>query len=211
MESRARVSPNGPSCTENADSNSIGKSVMCSYLVEAVRKVPALTVCYYFCNSKDPNDVCGQILRTIVLQLLRSHLDLASLIANQYVYQGHSCGMPRLRELIPQLLQTVPHTRIIIDGIDECPNESQAILKEVDNLCADPETHCKVLLSSRKEADIREKLSGKPQVSLDGRNEVEMDIRLYLKYKIRQLRTSDEALLHKIESILAEKANGEKL
>jgi hypothetical protein len=183
---------------------------MCSYMIKVLETIPGLSPCYYFCNSKELTNICDQILRTIALQLLRGHLDLASLIANQFVYRGYTCGMAQLRNLIPQLLEIVPHTRIVIDGIDECSNESQrAIIKELQALCLSPVPHCKILFSSRKEVHIYEKLSGKPQIPLDSREEVESDIRLYVKYKIRQLRTSDADLMSRIESNLVEKANGE--
>jgi hypothetical protein len=68
---------------------------------------------------------------------------------------------------------------------------------------------CKVLFFSRKEVHIRDKLSGKPQILLDGRMEVDLDIRSYVKYNIKQLHTSDALLLGRLESILAEKANGQ--
>jgi hypothetical protein len=144
------------------------------------------------------------------LQLLRFNLDLASLIANQFVYRGLPCGMVQLRELVPQLLQTTSYTRVVIDGVDECSRDDQkTILKEINALCVGPEMPSKVLYSSRKEVDIRDKLFGKPQIPLDGRHEVELDIRLYVRNKIRQLRTSDTELLNRIESILTRKANGE--
>jgi hypothetical protein len=74
-----------------------------------------------------------------------------------------------------------------------------------------PEIRCKILFSSRKEVLIRERLCEKPQILLDGREEVDLDIRSYVKYKMMQLRTSDGGLLDRIESILVEKANGEAM
>ena len=68
----------------------------------------------------------------------------------------------------------------------------------------------KILLSSRKEVELRERLSGKPQISLDGSHKVELDIISYVKDKVTELRTSDEGLRAKIETILAAKADGEK-
>ncbi|KAH6692826.1 hypothetical protein BKA61DRAFT_714437, partial [Leptodontidium sp. MPI-SDFR-AT-0119] len=166
-------------------------------------------VCYYFCNSQESGNICCQILRTIALQLLRRNLDLASLIANQYVYLGTSCGMAQLRILLPQMLETINSARIIIDGLDECSEvETQmSILKELQRIVG-KDLRCKIMISSRREAKIAEKLSGKPQIQLDGRQEVESDIRLYVKYKVKSIETTDPDLRKKIESILVEKANG---
>jgi hypothetical protein len=68
---------------------------------------------------------------------------------------------------------------------------------------------CKILFSSRKEVELRERLSGRPQISLDGSHKVEMDIVSYVKAKVKQLRTSDVCLRARIESILAAKTDGE--
>jgi hypothetical protein len=182
---------------------------MCSYIIKYLFEKPGLKCCYYYCNSHDTGNTSLGILKTIVIQLLRGNLDFASLIANSYVYQGISCGMAQLRVLVPQLLELSDYTRIIVDGLDECPPDSQRpILKELQSICLGPRMQCKILVSSRRDVPIYEKLSQKPQILLDGRQEVEMDIKLYVKYKVSNLRTSDENLLARVESILVEKANG---
>jgi hypothetical protein len=182
---------------------------MCSYIVQALTSIPSLTTCYYFCNSRDSGNEYQQILKTIILQILRQHLEVRTLIANGYVYPGSACGMAQLRILISQLLEVVGYTRIIIDGIDECSKENQkTILKELRAICEGQNMHCKVLFSSRREVHIREKLSNQPQISLDGNPQVDLDIQSFVKYNIAQLHTSDQALLDRIEAILVEKADG---
>ncbi|RFU24008.1 hypothetical protein B7463_g12335, partial [Scytalidium lignicola] len=142
-------------------------------------------------SFQDPGNICYQILTIIVLQILRQHPDISTLIANEFVYRGLSCGMAQLRILVPQLLEIIAYIRIVVDGIDECSKEHQkAILKELQAVCTDL-THCKL-----------------PQISLDGRQEVNWDIRSFVKYKITKLRTSDQNLLDRIESVLVGKANG---
>jgi hypothetical protein len=209
-ESPDQVHPRcGP---ENVDANTTvsGKSVMCSYIVQTLTNTPGLTVCYYFCNSQDSGNISHQILAIIVLQILRQHPDICTLIANEFVYRGVSCGITQLRVLIPQLLEIAANARIVVDGIDECSKENQkAILKELEAIYTCPTTRCNVLFSSRKEVHIYKKLSEQPQISLDGRQEVDWDIRSFVKYKMTKLRTSDQDLLDRIESILVEKANGE--
>jgi hypothetical protein len=180
--------------------------------VQTLINTPGLTVCYYFCNSKDISNVCHKILTTIVLQILRLHPDTCTLIANEFVYRGVTCGMAQLKILVLQLLELTAYARIVIDGIDECSMENQKeILKELEGLCTYPATHRKVLFSSRREVQIYKKLSEQPQISLDGRQEVDWDIRSFVKYKITKLQTSDQGLLDRIESILVEKANGKCL
>lgn len=188
----------------------IGKSVICSHIIGVLQQIPRLNTCYFFCNSQGAGTVCSQILRTVALQLLRRSMELASLIANEYVYRGSNCGMAQLRVLIPQLLELVPYTRVVIDGLDECSIDDQkTVIKEVQSLCLRPTIRCKILFSSRQEVYIREKLSGNPHIPLEKREEVESDIQLFVKYKMTQLRTSDRNLLKKLESLLVEKANGD--
>jgi hypothetical protein len=187
-----------------------GKSVMCSYIIKVLEQTPGLSTCYYFCNSLNAGTICSQILKTVALQLLRRHIDLASLIVHEFINRGSNCGMAQLRILVPQLLETIPYTRIVIDGLDECSKEDQRmILKELQSLCLGLKTHCKVLISSRREVYLHEKLSGNQHISLEELEEVESDIRLYVKYKMIKLRTSDGNLLRKIESLLVENADGE--
>jgi hypothetical protein len=150
------------------------------------------------------------MLKTVVLQLLRRHPDLASLIANEYVDRLLNCSMKQLRVLIPQILELVPYTRIVIDGLDECSiGDQKEVLKEIPYLCLRSTIRCKILVASRREVYIREKLSGSQHISLEDREEVETDIRLYVKYKMTKLCTPNLDLLTEIESLLMEKANGD--
>ncbi|TVY89373.1 Vegetative incompatibility protein HET-E-1 [Lachnellula willkommii] len=186
-----------------------GKSVMCSYITEVLSETANLDVCFYFCSSQDSGNTLSQILRTVILQLLRSHADIASLISNDFVYRRLSCGLTQLKTLVPQILQLVPYTRILVDGVDECSKDTQkTVLKDLQAICLGMSIPCKVLFSSRKEVHISDRLSRKQQISLDNREEVEADIRLYVKHKTTRLQTSDSELLGRIESILVDKANG---
>ncbi|TGO32628.1 hypothetical protein BHYA_0301g00120 [Botrytis hyacinthi] len=186
-----------------------GKSVICSYIIQKIIERPGLTTCYYYCDSRSSGNVCQQILATISIQLLRQHHEISTLVANEFVYRGVDCTMTQLRALVPQLLQTVASTRIVIDGLDECSKEDQKlILKELRTICIGPALQCKVLFSSRKEAHIRQKLLKQPYIALDSRQEVNQDIQSYLKYKVSKLDTSDQELLKRIEITLMEKANG---
>lgn len=185
---------------------------MCSYMIHTLTNIPNLTTCYYFCHSQDSGNVCCQILTIIVLQILRQHPEVSTLIANEFVYCAVSCGMNQLKILVPKLLDIVGYARIVVDGIDECSRENQkAILKELPAICTGSALHCKILFSSRREPFILEKLLDKPQLLLDGRQEVDSDIRSFVKYKTEKFSTENQQLLDEIESILVEKANGQQI
>ena len=109
---------------------------------------------------------------------------------------------------MPQMLEVTKSTRIVIDGLDECSEESQMIvLKDFLRLLR-KEVNCKIIIASRREVKIAERLSGRPQIKLDDREEVDSDIRQYIKYQVGLIRTSDSDLRQKIETILVEKSNG---
>jgi len=182
----------------------------CSFIVQELLKRPNLTTCYYFCNNQEEGNICLGILSIIVLQLLRQHPVLSTLIAHEYAYGGSPCGVSQLRRLVPQLLAIIGYTRVVVDGIDECPKADQkAILKEFQALCTGPSSHCKVLFSSRRDADIQARLSKQPQIPLQRRGEGDSDIRSFVKNELSKFHTSDQKVLDILEAILIEKADGE--
>lgn len=172
--------------------------------------MPDIDILSYFCASQDIDDSCSVMLRTIALQLIRQHPDLTSLVCNEFVYKSAGCVMAQLRVLVSKMLETVSCARLVIDGIDETSKEIQKIvLKELQAVCLGENSTCKILFSSRREVHLADKLADKPQIVLDGRKEVNLDIRLYVKNKIRKLDNSNPDLRIKIENILVEKANGQ--
>jgi hypothetical protein len=194
-----------------------GKSVLCASIINLFGKVETLNVCYYFCNNQDDawDNPSERILGTIAIQLLRAHQELASLITNEFVSRGLSSGLAQLRVLVPKLLELHPYTRIVIDGIDECSKSGQkTLLKELQSTCLGPRLHCKILISSRKEPNIKTELDKKPMISLDVNNKVESDIRRYVAHKIQNLQSAFIAELEpdffeNIARLLTEKADGE--
>lgn len=135
---------------------------MCSFVIQELIQISTLDSCYYFCGGQDADHDYGCLLRTLALQLLRRNLDLASIISNEFVYKGTSCNVKVLKTLVPRMLQTMPCTRIIIDGIDELARESQTlVLKDLQTFCDAVNSHCKIIFSSRKEVYLVEKLSKK--------------------------------------------------
>jgi hypothetical protein len=194
-----------------------GKSVLCASIINLIGKAETLNVCYYFCNNQDDawDNPSERILGTIAIQLLRAHPELASLITNEFVSRGLSSSLAQLRVLVPKLLELHPHTRIVIDGIDECSKAGQkTLLKELQSTCLGPRLYCKILISSRKEPNIKTELDKKPMISLDVNDKVESDIRRYVAHEIQNLQSAFIAELEpdffeNIARLLTEKADGE--
>ncbi len=194
----------------------IGKSIMCTAIIDLLEARSSHDVCYYFCNNQDDgrDDPSERFLGVIATQLLKSHPEFASLITNEFISQGSSSSLARLRILVPKLLELQPHSRIIIDGIDECSKTGQkSLLKEVQNICLGPGLHSKVLISSRKEPHIKAELNKKSRISLDDNANVQDDIQLYVNHKIGQIQSNfvgelEPKIFNEIASSVAEKADG---
>ena len=174
------------------------------------------TVAYFFCNSyADGKDRCSQILRSLTLQLLRENLDLAPHVADNYANRGFNPSMQQLRKLIPELVATIPSTRLIIDGLDECNEQDQkAVLRELLSLYVLPGVSLKLLFSSREVALIGKSLRKKLYISLKERkSDVETDIRLFVNQNLIDLRERfdkiDNTVVDNVEQRLVEKADGQ--
>ncbi|KAH6710613.1 hypothetical protein BKA61DRAFT_612024 [Leptodontidium sp. MPI-SDFR-AT-0119] len=184
-----------------------GKSVMSSYIVGRLLETEAIDTLYYFCTSQDIHDSCNLVLRTFALQLLRQHPDLASLISNEFFHK--TCGLVQLRALLPKMLAASCSTRIILDGVDETSKEAQKLLlKELQTVCLANNPNCKILFSSRREVSLAKQLARKPCVVLDGRAEVNLDIKSFIKYKMQKVKTSNPELRESIELELIKNAGG---
>ena len=202
-----------PSLTVYQCSFDTGKSILCSRIIEFLKNRQNVTVAYYFCNSHtNERDRCSQILKSIAAQLLRAHLDLAAHVADKYAHQGRASSIQQLRKLIPELLATIPLTRIVVDGLDECHERDQkSILTELLSLSKDSGAHCKVLFSSRESVYISRTLRRKPNISLKERKaDVDTDIRVFVNENLTELRDRfGNQIMDDVEQRLVQKADGE--
>ncbi|KAH6719009.1 hypothetical protein BKA61DRAFT_629792 [Leptodontidium sp. MPI-SDFR-AT-0119] len=186
-EIKAWMNSNGPSPT------------LCSYIVKHLRTRPEMHTGYYFCNDQANQDICTEVLRTLAMQFLRQDPDLSSLIANEFVYRGVNNSISQMRILLPHILESLSCSTIIIDGLDERPLETQTmILKELQHIGDTQSIPCQ----------IARKLAKRPHIQLDGRCEVGWDIRSYPRHRIRELQSTDQSLLERLETGTVEKSNG---
>jgi hypothetical protein len=157
--------------------------------------------------------LCSQILRTLVLQVLRSQHDLAAYVYENYTKYAHTPSLQQIRKLLPHLLSSASSPHIIIDGLDECHDTDQkAILAELMILIKALDGSCKFLISSREETHISKTLRKSPTISLtEKRAKVDADIQEYVRHSLRQLRENfGGATVDAIEETVVRKANGEQ-
>lgn len=151
-------------------------------------------------------------MRSIAAQLLRGYPDIAPFVFENYANKALTPSVPRLKNLLPELLQTMSSVRIIIDGLDEYPEKDQrVILTELLVLTRNAGGHCRILLSNRSGEVIDKILRGKPTISLkEQNNNVEKDIEAYIKANLEDARADfGDHIINNIEKRLAKKANGQ--
>lgn len=172
------------------------------------------TTVYHICNSYTTGkDLRGEILRGIAAQLLQDpdNRELAAYVFENYANKGLEPAIPKLRKLLPELLKTIPHVRIIIDGLDEYPESEQLkILNEMISLTKVDGNQCRVLFSNREGEKIDKILGGRPTISLrDQHAEVKRDIDISVRASLTELRTRFEGgLIDQVHRRIVEQANG---
>ena len=182
-------------------------------MIKNMQDEQGFTTAYHICNSYTTGkNLLGEILRSITVQFLRSNLELAPYIFENYANKGLAPSIVRLRKLLPELMATLSSVRIIIDGLDEYPEPDQRqILSELLALSKLPGSQCKILFSNREGKQINKILTGKPTISLREQVDVNNDIEIYVRANLERLRggpLDNKNLIDQIESRIVENSNG---
>ncbi len=189
-----------------------GKSFLCSLIIQNLETHQDLSSIYYFCgHQQNDKDIHATILRTLTIQLLRSHLDMAELVYQVYLQKGSSRSFPAMKRILKEILFTIPNTRIVLDGIDEYNHQTQ---REVLGSLLELQKHagdtCKLLISSREEPTIRNAMSNKTHIKLDGRTTDGLTI--FIQNKVKELKKhcpeKEPALMDRVEQRLQSNAKG---
>lgn len=171
-----------------------------------------ITTAFFFCNNhNDGTDKCSRIIRTIILQILRAHQDLAAYVFEEYVSKGLAESMLQIKKLFSKLVSVISTVRIVIDGLDECCDKDQKlIMRELISLLTMSEGHCKMLFSSRDCPHICKALDKKPKISLTKRKaNVDGDIQRYVNHALLDLRGRfDSHIIDNAERRIIYKAKG---
>ena len=186
-----------------------GKSVLCSQLINHLRKTDDCTVAFYLCKSYSNRNHCLQILKSIAAQLLRSHRELASYVVQEFASQGQNPSITRLRKLLANMQRK--RIRIVVDGLDEIEgSEHSQVIAELDCLTKVKDGSCKVLVSSREDITISKLLRQKATLSLtDEQEEIHKAIQVFINHEIRGLKDRfQDSILKTIAQKLIEKAGG---
>jgi peptidyl-tRNA hydrolase len=181
-------------------------------------------VAYFYCNRneeqrRDPENV----LRSFIRQLSTSpetdaiHDSLIQLYKEQHKTQRQrysSTKMPlRDREtLVQQLINTYSHTILVIDALDECYEKTRIQFIAVLDELVRKSSRLKILISSRKNEDIKYQLEKKLNVGIsatDNQNDISKFVATAIKEDERTRRNAiPSELKGKIVQTLLDKSDG---
>ena len=184
-----------------------------------------ISLAFYYFDFKDSEkqDRRG-LLSSLLLQLAARTNAFHSILNRLYLTHGEGSRQPSEDDLIRCLKDVLAVPRqgkiyIIVDGLDECPNNSgiptsrEKVLKFVEDLHSLRLPHVRICITSRPEVDIRSFLKHLTShcVSLHDEGGQRKDIINYLKHvietdpKMGNWREDDKQL---VVDTLARKADG---
>jgi hypothetical protein len=189
-----------------------GKSYLCSAVIQYLMSQTSHTTLYYFCGqTSSEGGSCCQLLCTLAVQILRRNLDMAPLVHQMYLQRGWSLSTLTLKKLLKDVLPSIGSTRIVVDGVDEWRIATQQdVLNALLELQKHSGTHCKILLSSRREPLIEKAMQRATPIPLEGKTTDAIGI--YIEKKLNELRESfpdaPPALFDKVQQSMEKKAEG---
>ncbi|KAE9372535.1 hypothetical protein N431DRAFT_536388 [Stipitochalara longipes BDJ] len=164
-----------------------GKTILASVLIEEclriVQSSTNISLAFFYCRDQDgQRNTFASVAKAILAQLLCQNSNLLPHLydeclksAKVTLASSHDCV-----KVLGTVLQAVPQTFLIIDGIDECePKERKAILKFFASMITSddiPQGKLRGLFISQELADIKSALHVADTVNLT-RNHSEVDIK----------------------------------
>ncbi|KAL1794606.1 hypothetical protein ACET3X_006422 [Alternaria dauci] len=154
-----------------------GKTIAMAYFVDELNRrdehqLPRPKVCYYYCRDDDTGQVTN-ILSTLILALLEQLSGLKRTFYDWYKEkQAHGIVEPAtnvrlLKEFLESVLITLDRLLfIVVDGLDECDSMSRNTLLEYLKHLSTKTPRLKILLSSRPQEEILEKLNRVPRIDM---------------------------------------------
>ncbi|RTE80926.1 hypothetical protein BHE90_004564 [Fusarium euwallaceae] len=204
-----------------------GKSVLCTQLANFMRASDMFIVhhfCTYLYSSSTEYD---QILKSLLLQLVRKDADLIAHVYETFVLEKKSPTTAILETLFQTLLSNMSiqpgqeeYAWVLIDGLDECEPEKQTrLIRLINQVTSRPSlpgnTVCKVFISSRAPSNALQSLRRKQIVSLiDERASLHEAIKQYVGERLRPLSTKlrqldiGETEIDDIREVIVGKADG---
>lgn len=201
-------------------SHLIGKTTLATFLTEQAPLPPESMILYCLCSygfARSETNVCCLTFRSLIAQILKKNISLLPHVYDNFVKIGATPSIGKTTELIKNLLEALPSTFMVLDGLDECEGLHQRqLLRELSNLLLPDQSRkpdrlsLKILICSRETKDILGKLKKVPQVSLnDEQRLVSRDIAKFTRDSVLELRDRFEnTVVDEVEEGIVEKADG---
>ncbi|KAM6523954.1 hypothetical protein FSOLCH5_004563 [Fusarium solani] len=199
-----------------------GKTILAgSVIQEALARshdVPGIGAAFFFCDYKDPSTLnMTNILGTIASQLARQKEEASAILCEYYDELNPPRGLPgtpdsdELRARISRMSEHFEQTIIVIDGLDECGDETEDVVDMIREV-ADYSERVSMALFSRDHFNIRIRLDQDYEIiHIAAQTE---DIRLFVgaelerRIKTRRLQLNDMSMKSEIVEILVNRAEG---
>ncbi|KAH8663858.1 hypothetical protein BGZ61DRAFT_431827 [Ilyonectria robusta] len=215
-----------------------GKTVLAAHIAKSLRgpdessadksMIDKPLVVSHFCTySYEESMDYDKILRSLLLQLIRSNPDLISYVHDHLIRQRKSAKSKVLEELLRDVVKSssaapsaTKYIHVILDGLDECEKDTQPrVIKVLEQLVSaaslSGSTVCKVLLSGRLSPAIAKRSRHNLTVSLtDETKSVQKAIEGYAlrrldasKTELLQMQVTEDDM-NALALKIAKKANG---
>ena len=205
-----------------------GKSVLVAHISTFLRSAGKSLIISHICTYSQATSLeYDQILRSILIQLVRFNTDLVAYIFEEFILNKKAVTVQAIEGLILTVIGAVSddpsrtkYIHVILDGLDECDITKQArIIKFLERMVTaaitSTSTVCKILVTSHLPPALAKKLQQKHQVSLSKEKpQMRKAIIAYVSMRLvalqsrwSQLGISDTELKD-LESRIADKADG---
>jgi archaellum biogenesis ATPase FlaH len=206
-----------------------GKSVLSTQIVTFMKAAKMLVLHHFCVHSYASSTMYEQILRSLLLQLLRQDGELVAHVFEDYILGKKSPAVQALEKLLKILLPNRSHEPrqteyiwIVIDGLDECEAQKQASVVNFMNQLTSKASSlggmvCKVLISSGNSSIIANRLRGRHVVLLtEEKVHLDKSIRLYASQRLQfmhdklyqlEIQTKE---IEEIELEITKKADGKQ-
>ncbi|KAB5578344.1 hypothetical protein GE09DRAFT_546332 [Coniochaeta sp. 2T2.1] len=192
-----------------------GKTVIAAAAVDHLLKnmrSHSVGVAFIYCNYKNHAGATGSsLLATILKQLLFGQPSIPDAISDLYRQhlEGTKIDLHDFASALCSILAVYSRTYIVIDALDECPDDTGArhqLLASLRSLQRD--SHLCLMLTSRFLPGILDEFTGDPMVEIRATTS---DVRRYLTGQIRRLPMcvqQDEELQNMVQTNIADAVDG---
>ncbi|KAG9591653.1 hypothetical protein KCU77_g1492, partial [Aureobasidium melanogenum] len=196
-----------------------GKSVLASNVVNHIQKSYAgkqTGLCFAYFSFTDPTfQDYTRLVASFLKQLCQQHDEIPERLLKAKRDAREPIGVLNT-EMFTSVTELYPRAFIVIDGLDECPEERRSpILEFMVEASSDSSSNLEIFVSSRKELDISTQFAflNTPAIELKT-GTITPDIRSFVQHEASRLRIEsklrvrDDDLFEEIIQKLVEESNG---